>query len=183
MTERLQSDSVIGTQKIIRLRMVIHGVVQGVGFRPFVYGLATALSLKGWIMNTGRGIIVEVEGGRNELGTFQDRIFLEKPESSFIQNVESTLLDSIGFTDFQIKQSNQIGKKDTVILPDIATCDECLNDLFNPNNRRYLYPFINCTHCGPRFTIIEKLPYDRPNISMKHFQMCGPCQAEYENPR
>ena len=168
--------------RIVRIRITIRGVVQGVGFRPLVYRLAKELSLNGWIANTVQGIVVEAEGNRDILDIFLDQINCEKPENSSIQSAESRFLDPIGFTDFRIKESSQIGKKVAAILPDIATCDKCLNEFFDPNDRRYLYPFINCTHCGPRFTIVEKLPYDRSNTSMQHFQMCEQCHAEYENP-
>jgi hydrogenase maturation protein HypF len=165
-----------------RLKVVIRGVVQGVGFRPFVYRLATQMKLAGWISNTSQGVFIEVEGGVEKLQTFLLRIQREKPPISFIQSLEPSWLDPIGYTDFSIRESRDEGKKTTLVLPDIATCPQCLDDIFDPDNRRHLYPFTNCTNCGPRFTIIESLPYDRRNTSMRRFEMCPECRREYEDP-
>jgi hydrogenase maturation protein HypF len=168
---------------IQRMHIAIRGAVQGVGFRPFVYRLATAMQLPGWVLNSPQGVFIEVEGEKGDLDSFLLRLQEEKPEPSFIQSLEFSLLDPLQFTGFEIRSSETGGAKSTLILPDIATCRECLAEVFDPNNRRYRYPFTNCTHCGPRFTIIESLPYDRPNTSMKAFEMCRDCRNEYENPR
>jgi hydrogenase maturation protein HypF len=165
-----------------RLRIIIRGAVQGVGFRPFIYRLATGLKLNGFVMNSGRGVSIEAEGGRADLEEFLLQIEPGRPPLSFIQSLEHTWLDTVGFDGFEIRASDESGPKSALILPDIATCPECLREILDPGNRRYFYPFTNCTHCGPRFTIIESLPYDRPNTSMKRFRMCPECQAEYENP-
>lgn len=168
--------------KLQRLRISIRGAVQGVGFRPFIYRLATGSNLTGWVMNASEGVFIEVEGMKETLESFLLRIEREKPPHSFIQSLEFSFLDPIGFTRFEIRESDHKGGKTTLVLPDIATCSDCVHDIFDFFNRRYLYPFTNCTNCGPRFTIIESLPYDRPNTSMKAFMMCAACRSEYENP-
>jgi hydrogenase maturation protein HypF len=165
-----------------RLHITIRGAVQGVGFRPFVYRLATGMSLPGWVVNSSQGVFIEVEGEKQVLDAFLLRIEKEKPDRSFIQSLEFSVLDPIGYAEFEIRRSDGGGEKTALILPDIATCPDCLSEIFDPLNRRYLYPFTNCTNCGPRFTIIEALPYDRPNTSMKIFQMCDDCLREYESP-
>jgi hydrogenase maturation protein HypF len=167
---------------IERAKVVLRGAVQGVGFRPFVYRLATELGLTGWVINTSQGVFIEVEGERVTLNQFVLRLDKEKPPRSVIQGFEFSFLDAIGYIDFEIRHSEETGAKTAFILPDIATCADCLREIFDPNNRRHLYPFTNCTNCGPRFTIIESLPYDRPNTSMKHFKMCPKCEAEYQDP-
>jgi hydrogenase maturation protein HypF len=164
------------------MRIAIRGAVQGVGFRPFVYRLATAMKLLGWVLNSPQGVFIEVEGEKEDLDSFLLRLQEEKPEPSFIQSLEFSLLDPLHFTGFEIRSSETGGAQSALILPDIATCRECLTEVLDPGNRRYRYPFTNCTHCGPRFTIIESLPYDRPNTSMKVFEMCRDCRNEYENP-
>ena len=166
-----------------RLRVVIHGAVQGVGFRPFVYRLATQMGLPGWVLNSESGVVIEVEGEASLLQQFLLRIEPEKPPQASIYSMEATYLDAIGYTEFQIRHSEDTGRKTALILPDLATCPDCAREIFDPANRRYRYPFTNCTNCGPRFTIIEAIPYDRPNTSMKRFVMCPACQAEYDNPR
>jgi hydrogenase maturation protein HypF len=165
-----------------RLRIVIQGAVQGVGFRPFIYRLASSLGLNGWVNNTNQGVYIEAEGEEESLNTFLLRIEDEKPPQAFIQSLEFSFLDPFGYTCFEVRESNSLGRTTTLILPDIATCPDCLREIFDPENRRYHYPFTNCTHCGPRFSIIKKLPYDRPNTSMKKFTMCPQCQSEYDNP-
>ena len=166
-----------------RLKIVIHGAVQGVGFRPFVYRLATELRLTGWVLNSAQGVFIEVEGAKERLEEFLRRLPRERPPRAFIQSLESSWLDPVGYRVFEIRHSDESGQKSAFILPDIATCPNCLREIFDPNDRRYRYPFTNCTNCGPRFSIIEALPYDRPNTTMKHFAMCPDCQAEYENPK
>jgi hydrogenase maturation protein HypF len=166
----------------IRLRVVVRGAVQGVGFRPFIYRLATELGLTGWVNNSAQGVFIEVEGGRVELERFLLRIEAERPPRSFIQSLEATWFDPVGYAGFEIRASVAGGEKTALVLPDIATCPDCLREVFDPANRRYRYPFTNCTHCGPRFSIIEALPYDRASTSMKGFTMCVRCQSEYEDP-
>ncbi len=161
--------------------MVIRGAVQGVGFRPFVFRLASQLELPGWVSNTAAGVFLEVEGEPERLREFQLRIEREKPAIAYIQSLESSFLDPLGFRDFKIRESSS-GEKTVLVLPDIATCPACLADIFDPKNRRYQYPFTNCTNCGPRFTIIDSLPYDRPSTTMKKFAMCPDCEGEYRNP-
>lgn len=164
-----------------RLRVVIRGAVQGVGFRPFVYRLASEMALPGWVINSASGVFIEVEGVQEKLAEFVLRVERERPAISFIQSLESTYLDPVGFTRFEIRKSEG-GEKTALVMPDVATCAECAAEIADPANRRYRYPFTNCTNCGPRFTIIESLPYDRPATTMKAFTMCAACQAEYENP-
>ncbi len=167
----------------VRARVRILGAVQGVGFRPAVFRLATELGLAGWVRNSAQGVIVEIEGAAALAREFILRIESEKPPRSFIQSMETTWLAAAGHREFSIRQSDDEGPKSALILPDIAVCPECLAEIFDSANRRYLYPFTNCTHCGPRFSIVEALPYDRPNTSMRDFQMCPDCLREYGDPR
>lgn len=168
--------------KIHRLHVHINGAVQGVGFRPFIYRLATELGLSGWVNNSTQGVEIELEGTGEKLDEFLTRVKSEKPPHSSIQKLEYSLLEAVGYTGFKVKQSDKSGDKSVLVLPDIATCSECLKEIFDPNNRRYRYPFTNCTNCGPRYSIIESLPYDRANTTMKIFPMCEECRKEYENP-
>jgi hydrogenase maturation protein HypF len=165
-----------------RLRVEIHGAVQGVGFRPFVYRLATDLALAGWVINDTRGVFIEVEGPQANLARFLERVPVEKPPRAIIYSLDSAWLDPVGYDGFEIRHSDEHGAKTVLVLPDIATCADCLAEVFDPDDRRYCYPFTNCTNCGPRFSIIQALPYDRPNTTMRRFIMCPDCQAEYENP-
>jgi hydrogenase maturation protein HypF len=165
-----------------RLKIAIRGAVQGVGFRPFAFRLAGELKLSGWVNNSSRGVFIEVEGPRPALEQFLLRLEKEKPPRSYIQSLEASWLEVVGYNGVEIRESDAGGDKTAIILPDIATCPDCLREINDPRNRRYRYPFTNCTHCGPRFTIIEALPYDRANTSMKKFTMCLQCQAEYDNP-
>ena len=165
-----------------RLRLIIRGAVQGVGFRPFVHHLAAEIRLAGWVRNSPQGVSIEVEGPRASVENFLVRLESEKPPRSFIQSLEPFWLDPTGCAGFQILPSETSGGKTALIQPDIATCPDCLREIFDPANRRHRYPFTNCTHCGPRFSIIESLPYDRANTTMASFVMCPQCQAEYENP-
>ena len=171
-----------GTKNAERLRVTIHGAVQGVGFRPFVYRLATESGLRGWVLNSSQGVFIEVEGERAVLEEFLLRLEREKPPRAIVQSLEFSFLDPVGYPDFVIRHSEEAGEKTVLILPDIATCPECRREVWDPNDRRYCYPFTNCTHCGPRFTIIRALPYDRPNTSMAHFPLCPDCRREYEDP-
>jgi len=165
-----------------RISIVIRGAVQGVGFRPFIFRLASSMGLNGFVLNSPQGVFIEAEGDKIVLDNFIIRIGNEKPVNSIIQSMEFTYLDPAGYEKFEIRESGKNGKASAFILPDIAVCKECLDEMNNPYDRRYLYPFINCTHCGPRFSIIESLPYDRPNTSMSSFGMCDKCLAEYNDP-
>jgi hydrogenase maturation protein HypF len=165
-----------------RAKINVFGAVQGVGFRPFVYRLATQLDLNGWVLNSSQGVFIEVEGPRNQLEIFVARLENDKPPLAIIQSLECSFLDPIGYKKFEIRYSDQSGQKRALILPDIATCPDCLREIGDPANRRYRYPFTNCTNCGPRFSIIEELPYDRPNTSMRRFKLCPQCEAEYHDP-
>ncbi|MBA3833458.1 MAG: carbamoyltransferase HypF [Chthoniobacterales bacterium] len=162
--------------------MVVRGAVQGVGFRPFVYRLAKELTLRGWVVNSAQGVCIEVEAAPDRLAEFARRLPLEKPVRAIIQSCETSHLDPLGCDAFQIRESTDHGDKSALILPDIATCEDCLREVFDPRDRRFRYPFTNCTNCGPRFSIIETLPYDRANTAMKNFAMCADCAAEYRDP-
>jgi hydrogenase maturation protein HypF len=165
-----------------RLRLTVRGAVQGVGFRPFVYRLATDLALKGFVTNTSQGVVIEVEQTPSILDDFLRRLPLELPPRAFMQSCEVTHLDPADYQLFEIRTSTESGSKTALVLPDIATCPECLQDILGPQNRRHLYPFTNCTNCGPRYSIIESLPYDRARTTMKAFVMCAACREEYDNP-
>ncbi len=167
---------------IRRLHGVIRGAVQGVGFRPFVYRLARELALTGWVKNTPQGVLVEADGPQDSLNAFVLRLSSERPPRSFIQSFEFSFLDPAGTTSFDIRPSETGGDKTALVMPDLALCEDCLRELFDPADRRYRYPFINCTNCGPRFSIITALPYDRPNTTMREFTMCPACRHEYEDP-
>lgn len=165
-----------------RLRLYIRGAVQGVGFRPTVYRVATTLGLAGWVANTAAGVEVEVEGPAERVERFVPELLAARPPRAIIQGMESRRLDPTGATAFELRASTITGAATTLVLPDIATCADCLREIFDPADRRYGYPFTNCTHCGPRFTIIESLPYDRARTTMARFEMCGDCDAEYHDP-
>ncbi len=162
--------------------MIVRGAVQGVGFRPFVYRLATELQLRGWVVNSAQGVFIEVEGARDTLRQFLFQLEKEKPPRAVVHSLESSFLDPVGYGAFEIHETENRGEKTTLILPDIATCADCLREIVDPTNRRFRYPFTNCTNCGPRFSIIEALPYDRANTSMKKFAMCAECEREYHDP-
>jgi hydrogenase maturation protein HypF len=167
-----------------RLQLQISGAVQGVGFRPFVYHLAQNLGLTGWIRNTNRGVSIELEGTATQLQEFQVRLQIDKPTHAQLDRIEVTWAAVLGERDFTILDSDRSSSqpKSVAILPDLATCPACFADIFNPTNRHYRYPFTNCTHCGPRFSIVKSLPYDRANTTLQGFPMCPACQAEYDNP-
>ena len=169
--------------EVRRLRVEVRGAVQGVGFRPFVYRLATELGLSGWVLNDVRGVEVEVEGPTGALETFRSRLEAEAPTRAVVRNVSVSWHEPAGFASFEIRQSTGEGHKSVSVLPDLATCDDCLAELSDPADRRYRYPFLNCTNCGPRFTIVRALPYDRANTTMSGFALCAACRREYEDPR
>jgi hydrogenase maturation protein HypF len=166
----------------LRLRLHLQGVVQGVGFRPHAYRLATAAGLSGWVENCAEGVVVEAEGSEGALRDFSRRLEVERPPGSSIQSLEAVWLDPVGCEGFEIRRSDSAGTKTVLVRPDVATCAACVDEIFDPGNRRFGYPFTNCTHCGPRYSIIEALPYDRGNTSMKRFRMCPDCHREYEDP-
>ena len=164
------------------MRLKLQGAVQGVGFRPFVYQLATGLGLTGWVRNTGRGVVIEVEGQRAPLDDFLGRLEPEKPSAAHIQRLDRVSVQPVNDDQFTIISSEPSQDPTVWISPDLATCTECRMEIMDPNNRRYQYPFTNCTGCGPRYSIMQSLPYDRPRTSMNLFVMCNLCQVEYENP-
>ncbi|MGB8703099.1 MAG: carbamoyltransferase HypF, partial [Thermosynechococcaceae cyanobacterium] len=167
-----------------RLHLRVQGMVQGVGFRPFVYTLATGLGLGGWVRNTDSGVDIEVEGSPSKLIAFLEQLERDRPIHSRLFQLETDWLAPYGYNHFEIQSSApDTATKSAWILPDLTTCPACLDEIFDPGNRRYRYPFTNCTHCGPRYSILTALPYDRPNTTMDAFPMCPDCQREYENPQ
>lgn len=167
---------------ILRYRINIKGVVQGVGFRPFIYRLAKENRLYGWVLNSSEGVVIEVEGESENLNLFIKNIKEKAPPMAKIDELSLEEIEPVYRKKFEIKRSVKEKGKYQLISPDVATCEDCLNELFDKNDRRYLYPFINCTNCGPRFTIIKDMPYDRPKTTMSKFIMCEDCQKEYDDP-
>ncbi|MDO8733949.1 MAG: carbamoyltransferase HypF, partial [Elusimicrobiota bacterium] len=167
-----------------RYKITVSGRVQGVGFRPTVYRYALSEKLAGFVSNTAEGVFIEVEGAEKNIKNFLRKMKLHPPRQSRIAKISVKKIPPKFKKKFIIKKSTARhgGKTSLHISPDISICDDCLKELFDKHNRRYLYPFINCTNCGPRFTIIEDIPYDRKKTAMKEFKMCGNCQKEYENP-
>lgn len=164
---------------MISRKIRIRGIVQGVGFRPFIYNLAEKFGLRGQVLNDTEGVLVWVEGPRDRVGGFIDSIEREKPRPSVIEEIIVEDSEPRNSGDFRIVPSALADGDVTAISPDLATCDKCLAEMHDPENRRFEYPFINCTHCGPRYSIIEDLPYDRPNTTMREFLMCADCENEY----
>jgi len=165
-----------------RREIRVRGTVQGVGFRPFVYRLAHELGLAGWVLNDTHGVLIQAEGTTESLDELTDRLRAEAPRLAVVDRVESKAIPPLGEREFRILMSPPGGSKRTVVPPDVATCSDCLTEMWSPNDRRYRYPFLNCTNCGPRYSIIEGLPYDRPRTSMKRFAMCRACEEEYHDP-
>ncbi len=163
-------------------RISIRGVVQGVGFRPFVYSLASRYNLKGWIFNSSEAVKIEIEGPSRAIKLFKQALESETPPLAHIENISISFHQPSGHKIFEIRHSIAEEGKYQLISPDIATCQNCLNEILDLQDRRYRYPFTNCTNCGPRFTIIDGIPYDRAKTTMRQFQMCPQCQAEYDNP-
>ena len=163
-------------------RIHITGIVQGVGFRPFIYGLAVHLGLNGWVQNTSAGVEIEVDGTNDDIKSFVNSIKNELPPLARIDRFEIAFGKAHGFIGFKIIPSETIAGAFQPISPDVSVCPDCLKELFDPSDRRFHYPFINCTNCGPRFTIITDIPYDRPNTTMSEFNLCPDCTAEYSNP-
>jgi len=164
------------------VRVNVKGVVQGVGFRPFVYQLAAKYNLVGWVCNTSGSVKIEVEGEADTVEQFLRALRNEAPPRAIIEQVAITRHPPNNYENFEIRHSIAEEGKYQLVSPDIATCSDCLREIFSPDDRRYRYPFTNCTNCGPRFTIIEDIPYDRPRTTMRHFQMCPECQTEYDDP-
>lgn len=165
-----------------RVRVRVDGTVQGVGYRPFVYRLAAELGLAGWVLNDERGVLVEAQGPDAEVAALVARLRDEAPPLAEVRGVQAqdvALLDEAGF---RIVASARGGAASAPVTPDSATCEDCLAELRDPDDRRYRYPFLNCTNCGPRFTIVQAIPYDRPTTTMASFVMCAACRAEYEDP-
>lgn len=160
----------------------VRGIVQGVGFRPFVYQVAMKLGLVGEVSNTAEGVAIHLEGPDADIDRFHEELIGNPPPLSRITSVDVRAGKLGNYRDFTITKSKEAAHKATLISPDIAVCDDCLREMFDPEDRRYGYPFINCTNCGPRYTIIDDIPYDRPKTSMRHFTMCPQCQAEYDDP-
>ncbi len=166
----------------VRQRLTVRGVVQGVGFRPFVYGLAVKHGLSGFVGNDSGGVFIEIEGVETAVTQFHHDLTQNHPPLAHIEQVTVDDLPMQNSTEFVIVHSQAQAAANTLISPDICLCEECRSELFDPQNRRYRYPFINCTNCGPRFTIIKDIPYDRPLTTMAEFTMCSECQAEYDDP-
>jgi hydrogenase maturation protein HypF len=167
---------------LTRTRVRVEGIVQGVGFRPFVHALAGRLGLAGLVGNDAGGVFVEVEGAAETVERFLEALATEAPPLAVIERVTATPLPPTGIRGFAIAPSEAGGERQTLVSPDTATCEDCLRELADPADRRYRYPFVNCTNCGPRFTIVRDVPYDRPATTMAGFQMCADCAREYHDP-
>lgn len=165
-----------------RLEIKITGIVQGVGFRPFVYNLARQNRLSGYVLNNTSGVSIDVEGERSDVDGFLESLRRQPPPRAVIFDVKSTLREPLGYQEFSIRESDGREEKFVPISPEIATCPDCLRELFDTSDRRYRHPFINCTNCGPRFTIVKDVPYDRKFTTMAPFPMCAACRGEYEDP-
>ena len=165
------------------LDIEVHGIVQGVGFRPFIYKIARRHLINGWVLNATAGVFIHAEGESKDIDDFVMEVSDNAPAASRVDEILMKEVPLEDFESFTIRYSDEAAAETTTLVsPDLATCDECAAELFDPANRRYHYPFINCTNCGPRFTIINKLPYDRKYTSMAAFPMCEQCAAEYADP-
>jgi hydrogenase maturation protein HypF len=173
--------SVMGTT-IQRRRILVQGIVQGVGFRPFVYGQAQRRSLAGFVLNDSQGVTIEIEGSLDALDSFQQALSEQAPPLARIDAVTTELIPPCHENSFSIAYSQKSAERLALISPDCAICEDCLHELFDPADRRYCYAFINCTNCGPRFTIVQDVPYDREKTTMQIFPMCPACKAEYDDP-
>ncbi|BBZ17211.1 carbamoyltransferase HypF [Mycolicibacterium gadium] len=165
-----------------RLRVCVHGVVQGVGFRPFVYACAAAFGLSGSVRNDSSGAVIEIEGGADQIDDFLTRLRDRPPPLAVIESIETADVPVVGGTGFTIADTSRSATGRTLASPDVAMCAECAAEQSDPTNRRYRHAFVNCTNCGPRFTIIASLPYDRASTTMAPFMMCADCAAEYHDP-
>jgi hydrogenase maturation protein HypF len=169
--------------RVVKRRTIeITGIVQGIGYRPFVYNLALAHSIRGWVLNNEKGVLIDAEGDDGSLERFIEGLTALAPPLARIETLKANPLEPKGYSNFEIRQSEGASEGFTLIAPDVATCDACLTELFSPGDFRHRYPFINCTHCGPRFTIIKDIPYDRHKTTMAPFTMCPICRKEYEDP-
>ncbi len=168
---------------LTRRLITISGCVQGVGFRPFIYRLAHVHNLLGHISNTCSGVKIDVQGSKDAVAKFQQDIIHQKPGRATIANISSSSAPPCHFSAFEILPSKSVSDKVLSLLPDTAMCKECLQELFDPKNRRYQYPFLHCTSCGPRFTLFLRMPFDRDNTTMTEFCMCEECKREYANPK
>jgi len=166
-----------------RTLIKIEGIVQGVGFRPFVYNLANYMNLAGHVLNHGKGVEIEIQGPEKSVDAFAQRVMNEAPPMAHIIKLEEVSIELKSTRGFSIEKSMGEGEKSALIAPDSDVCKQCIRELFDPQNRRYRYPFISCTDCGPRYSIITDIPYDRPNTTMGRFSMCSECRAEYESPQ
>jgi hydrogenase maturation protein HypF len=166
---------------VVACRVSVEGIVQGVGFRPFVYNLANQLGLGGTVRNTARGVEIEIEGTPDAVNRFLEDLVDRPPPLASIDNIRADEVEARGHRGFAIEGSRD-GEGFQPISPDVATCPACVREVLTPGDRRFRYPFTNCTHCGPRFTIIRAIPYDRPNTTMAGFTMCPECRAEYDHP-
>ncbi len=182
MTSAGRSGAPLAVSLLRRQRITVQGIVQGVGFRPFVYALARRSGLTGFVFNDSRGVTIEVEGAAAALEGFREALLTEAPPLARIEHCEVEELAPCHDRAFVIAHSREALERSALISPDTATCVDCLRELFDPQDRRYFYPFINCTNCGPRFTIIEDVPYDREQTTMRVFPMCEACRTEYEDP-
>src|SRR5882757_6565867 len=160
----------------------VRGVVQGVGFRPFVYRLACANTLNGWVLNAEVGVEIHLEGAETGLEAFVRDLRAQPPPAASIAEIDVRPTDPVGLQEFTIRTSQRRERPTVRISPDLPICGECLRELFDPTDGRYLYPYINCTNCGPRYTVVLTLPYDRPNTTMKNWVLDDYCAAEYSNP-
>jgi len=163
-------------------RLKVNGIVQGVGFRPFVYNLAIQHGLRGEVANTAAGVSIHIEGLAGRIESFETDLTEKSPPLAHIVEISARSESVKKYADFRIVKSTGQAAMATLISPDVSICNDCLRELLDPNDRRYHYPFINCTNCGPRYTIIDDIPYDRPKTSMRHFKMCTACQSEYDDP-
>ncbi|MBM4083632.1 MAG: carbamoyltransferase HypF, partial [Planctomycetes bacterium] len=172
----------VNQPQVTRRRIVVTGIVQGVGFRPYVYLLARRHHLTGWVLNSSQGVEIEVEGPSEAIECFIKALPAECPPLARVSRLRIRRMAAKGDREFVIRESAAGEAIAAFISPDVATCADCLRELLDPNDRRYRYPFINCTNCGPRYTILQHIPYDRPNTTMRVFKMCPACQAEYDDP-
>src|SRR5499426_1443371 len=167
----------------IRVQILVRGVVQGVGFRPYIFSLARRRDLRGQVLNNATGVLIDVEGEKSAIEQFINEIEFNPPPLSQIESIERRdNLPLADYLEFRIVESEAAGRKFVPLSADTATCADCLRELFDPRDRRFRYPFINCTNCGPRFTIVKDVPYDRPLTTMAGFQMCAECEREYHDP-
>ena len=167
---------------IIGKQIHVNGIVQGVGFRPFVYELAIQNNLTGWVCNTSSGVDIEINGLPSGIENFLNKLQYSAPPLAIIDSIDVNDYPANGFLQFEIISSHSLSGDFIPISPDVAICSDCRKELFNPVDRRFHYPFINCTNCGPRFSIIKNIPYDRPFTTMAGFEMCDACRTEYKNP-